>query len=125
MPDGNRVHVDNALRDQIAHQCSLIGIARRQTDNLRVRWICIEISLCFEWIVDYTQSGQFLGYLAYDCANIQFRKSPVWSQTQSTQTLHFCQLMGLPRLKGIEPIDGQTSFVRSGGPSSWIMLGLT
>ena len=30
MPDNRGVHVDDALRDQVAHQYSLIEIARRQ-----------------------------------------------------------------------------------------------
>ena len=64
MPDDSRVHVDDALRDQVAHQYSVIGIARWQTDNLRVRWVRIEIVICFKLIVDDTQGVQLLGYLA-------------------------------------------------------------
>ena len=114
-PDDSGVHVDDALRDQVAHQCSLIGIARRQTDNLRVRWVGIEIFVCFKWIVNDTQRVQLPGYLTYGCTDIQFRKPSVWPQAQAAQSSHFFQLMGLSRLECIEPIDGQTSFVRSGG----------
>ena len=120
MPDDSRVHVGDALGDQIAHQCSVIGIARRQTDDLRVRWVGIEIVICVKWIVDNTQRVQFLDYLAYGCADIQFRKSSVWSQAQTAQTPHFFQLKGLSRLKGTEPIDGQSSFVRLGGSQTEI-----
>ena len=78
MPDDRRVHVDYALRDEIAHQYSLIGISRRQTDNLCMRRVGIETFHCFKWIVDNAQRVQLLGYLAYDSANIHLRKTPVW-----------------------------------------------
>ena len=115
MPDDCGVHVDDALCYEVAHQYSMIGIARRQTNNLRMRRIGIETFLCFKWIVDNPKRVQFLGYLAQDCANIHFRKAPAWPQAKAAQTTHFAQLMNLSRVKGLKPIDRQTCLVRSGG----------
>ena len=56
----------------------MIGIARRQTDHLGVRWIGIETLLCFKRIADNAQRVQLLGYLAQDCVDIHFGKTPAW-----------------------------------------------
>ena len=41
----------------------MVGIARRQTNNLRMRWIGIETFLFLKWIVDNPKRVQLLGYL--------------------------------------------------------------
>ena len=115
MPNDGWVHGHDALCDQIADHYSLIRITRRQTGNLRVRWVGIESTRCFKWIVDDAQRVQLCGYVVYDRANIHFSKTSVWPQAKTEQAAYFVQLMDLVRRKCLEPIHGQSCFFRSCG----------